>query len=149
MIIRHQPVSTATAIRRGFAMRCPNCGTGKMFSRFLKVADRCSACGEELSHHRADDFPAYLVMVVVGHAIVPAVLAVETLYAPPLWLQLLAWLPITALSALALLQPTKGAIVAAQWQTGMHGFAQSQRLRSGCAAGRQESVRPQAIAAPC
>jgi uncharacterized protein (DUF983 family) len=133
-----EPVSLAEAMWRGFRMRCPNCGAGKLFGRYLKVADHCPVCHEQFSHHRADDFPAYLVMVVVGHVIVPLILAVETVYAPPIWLQLLIWLPATLVSALALLQPTKGAIVGLQWQLGMHGFAQS-RGHQAAAAGRHAS----------
>ncbi|MDD1529588.1 hypothetical protein C7U92_27720 [Bradyrhizobium sp. WBOS7] len=115
-------VSLGKAMWRGFRGKCPNCGEGHLFGRFLKVADRCDHCGEELFHQRADDFPAYLVMVVVGHLVVPAILAVETAYAPPEWLQLAVWLPVTLFASLALLQPTKGAIVGLQWQLGMHGF---------------------------
>jgi uncharacterized protein (DUF983 family) len=115
-------VSLATAMSRGFFGRCPHCGKGKLFARFLKVADKCECCGEELFHHRADDFPAYLVMVVVGHVVVPAVLAVEAAYAPAVWLQLAIWLPVTLFASLGLLQPTKGAVVGLQWQLGMHGF---------------------------
>jgi len=114
---------------RGFRMRCPHCGQGTLFGSFLKAADHCPKCDEELSHHCADDFPAYLVIAAVGHVIVPAILAVETAYAPALWLQLLIWLPVTTLSALALLQPTKGAIVGLQWQLGMHGFETSKLRR--------------------
>ena len=110
---------------RGFAMKCPNCGKGHLFGRFLKVADHCEVCGEDFSPQRADDFPAYLVIVVVGHVVVPALLAVEMAYAPPAWLQLLIWLPVTLFGALGLLQPTKGAIVGLQWQTRMHGFDKS------------------------
>jgi uncharacterized protein (DUF983 family) len=124
-----QPVPVATAMGRGFKMKCPHCGTGDLFSRFLKVADRCRACSEEFHHHRADDFPAYLVIVVVGHIIVPAILAVEVAYAPPTWLQLIVWLPLTLIGSLGLLQPTKGAIVALQWQARMHGFASSKQRR--------------------
>jgi uncharacterized protein (DUF983 family) len=123
------PISLPTALARGFAMRCPNCGRGHLFGRFLKVADRCEICGEDFTPQRADDFPAYLVIVVVGHIVVPTLLAVEIAYAPPAWLELLIWLPVTLISSLALLQPTKGAIVALQWQTRMHGFAESRRLR--------------------
>ena len=124
-----QPVSLPKALARGFAMKCPNCGRGHLFRRFLKVADRCELCGEDYTAQRADDFPAYLVIVVVGHLVVPALLAVETAYAPPAWLQLAIWLPLTLFSALGLLQPTKGAIVALQWQTGMDGFAEAKRKR--------------------
>ncbi|WP_271602530.1 MULTISPECIES: DUF983 domain-containing protein [unclassified Bradyrhizobium] len=122
-------VSLAKAMWRGFRGKCPNCGEGHMFGRFLKVAHACDHCGEELSHQRADDFPAYLVMVVVGHLVVPAILAVETAYAPPVWLQLAVWLPVTLFASLALLQPTKGAIVGLQWQIGMHGFEASKLRR--------------------
>ena len=53
-----------------------------MFRVFLKVNDACPHCGEELHHHRADDFPAYLVIVIVGHILVPIILVVETEIAP-------------------------------------------------------------------
>ena len=126
-----QPVSLPKALARGFAMKCPNCGRGHLFRRFLKVTDHCEVCGEDYTAQRADDFPAYLVIVVVGHLVVPALLAVETAYAPPAWLQLAIWLPLTLFSALGLLQPTKGAIVALQWQTGMDGFQAAKRKREG------------------
>lgn len=122
-------VSLTKAMWRGFRGKCPNCGEGRLFGRFLKVADSCGHCGEELIHQRADDFPAYLVMVVVGHLVVPAILAVETAYAPPVWLQLAVWLPVTLFASLALLQPTKGAIVGLQWQIGMHDFEASKLRR--------------------
>ena len=69
------------------------------------------------------------MILVVGHTIVPAALAVEIDYAPPVWLAFLIWLPLTIISALALLQPAKGAIVALQWQLGMHGFGLSKLRR--------------------
>jgi uncharacterized protein (DUF983 family) len=129
------PISLPTTLMRGFSMRCPNCGRGHLFGRFLKVADHCETCGEDFTPQRADDFPAYLVIIVVGHLVVPTLLAVEIAYAPPVWLQLLIWLPVTVFAALALLQPTKGAIVALQWQTRMHGFEESRARRSNkCAA---------------
>jgi len=125
----HEPVSLAQAMWRGFKMRCPNCGTGRLFGRFLKVVDHCPECGEELFHQRADDFPPYLVIFAVGHVVVTAVLAVEIDYAPPIWLQFLVWLPVTFFAALALLQPVKGAVVALQWQLGMGGFEASKLCR--------------------
>ena len=65
------------SMRRGFFGRCPNCGKGKIFRAFLKVADRCPACDEALHHHRADDAPAYFVILIVGHVVVPLALVVE------------------------------------------------------------------------
>jgi uncharacterized protein (DUF983 family) len=122
-------VSLPKALWRGFAMKCPNCGRGHLFDRFLKVVDRCEVCGEDYAPQRADDFPAYLVIIVVGHVVVAGLLAVQMAYAPPAWLQLLIWLPVTLVGALSLLQPTKGAIVSLQWQTGMDGFEASRSRR--------------------
>jgi uncharacterized protein (DUF983 family) len=126
-------VSIFEAMKRGFAGRCPHCGQGRLFRAFLKVADRCPTCGEEMHHHRADDFPAYIVIVIVGHLLVPLVLAVETHFAPPYWLHMVLWPVVTAGLALSLLQPVKGAIVGLQWAAGMHGFEEAKKARVAAA----------------
>ena len=124
----------ARPILRGLRGRCPKCGEGRLFRAFLKVVDNCPVCGEEFHHHRADDFPAYLVIVIVGHIVVALVLGVEAAYSPPLWLHALIWLPVTFAFALALIQPVKGAVVAVQWQTGMEGFAAAKKIRDAAPA---------------
>ena len=101
-----------------------------MFRAFLKVADRCPHCGEELHHHRADDFPAYLVIVIVGHILVPIILAVETEIAPPVWVSMMLWPSLALAMTLGLLQPVKGAVVAIQWYGGMHGFEAAKKARA-------------------
>ena len=110
------------AMKRGFRGRCPRCGEGKLFRAFLKTADNCSVCGLDFTPHRADDLPAYLVIVIVGHVMVPIFLLIETNYAPPVWLQLSIYLPLVLFASLALLQPVKGAVVGLQWALRMHGF---------------------------
>jgi hypothetical protein len=55
-----------SSLKRGFRGRCPRCGKGKLFRGFLKVDNRCSMCGLDFTPHRADDLPAYLVIVIVG-----------------------------------------------------------------------------------
>jgi uncharacterized protein (DUF983 family) len=129
MNVEKLPRDVAQAMWRGFRCRCPACGEGRLFRAFLKVNDTCPACGEELHHHRADDFPAYLVIVLVGHIVVPLVLSVETNFAPPYWVHLALWLPITLGLSLGLLQPVKGAVVAIQWFIGMHGFERAKNAR--------------------
>ena len=111
-----------TALKRGFRGRCPRCGKGKLFRAYLKVANNCSSCDLDFTPHRADDLPAYLVIVVVGHLVVPTALMIETEYSPPVWLQLSIYLPLTLVLSLLLLQPVKGAVVGLQWALRMHGF---------------------------
>lgn len=114
------------AMLRGCCGRCPNCGEGKLFRAFLKTADCCSECGQEFSHHRADDLPAYLVIVVVGHIMVPLALWIETNFSPSVALQLSIYLPLTLIFSLLLLQPVKGAVVGLQWALRMHGFDENE-----------------------
>jgi uncharacterized protein (DUF983 family) len=111
-----------TALKRGFRGRCPRCGQGRLFRAFLKVDDHCSVCQLDFTPHRADDLPAYLVIVIVGHIVVPTILWIETDYSPSVPLQLSIYLPLTLFLSLALLQPVKGAVVAIQWALRMHGF---------------------------
>ena len=111
-----------TAMKRGFMCRCPRCGEGKLFKAFLKVGDSCTTCGLDYTPHRADDLPAYLVIIIVGHILIPVILWIETDYAPAIWLQLSIYLPLTLIASLGLLQPVKGAVVGFQWALRIHGF---------------------------
>ena len=110
------------ALKRGFHGRCPRCGEGKLFRAFLKVDNACSVCGQDFTPHRADDLPAYLVIVIVGHIVVPLALMIETTFSPPVALQLAIYLPLTFVASLILLQPVKGAVIGLQWALRMHGF---------------------------
>lgn len=116
------PRSLQQALLRGAMLKCPACGVGGLFHRYLKVVDLCPQCGESLHHHRADDAPAYFTIVIVGHVVVSLVLAVEMAYRPPLWLHAALWMPLTLALALVLLAPIKGLLVALQWALLMHGF---------------------------
>jgi uncharacterized protein (DUF983 family) len=68
--------------------------------------------------------------VLVGHIVVPLSMWVEIAYSPAYWVHALLWGPLVLGLAIGLLQPIKGAIVAMQWQTGMHGFAAAKLARS-------------------
>ncbi|THD50102.1 MAG: DUF983 domain-containing protein [Bradyrhizobium sp.] len=118
-----QPRPVGPALRRGWSGRCPHCGEGRLFYAYLKVVDACSVCGEDLTHQRADDAPAYLTMVIVGHFIVAGVLAQEDWLpnAPPL-LSVLVWSALAVAVSLAVLPRIKGALVGYQWAMRMHGF---------------------------
>ena len=113
---------TGTAILRGFCRRCPQCGQGPLFRSYLKVMDSCPVCREELFHHRADDGPAYLTILVVGHLLVPFIHVGFTRFRPePLVMATVFTVAAVALS-LFLLPRLKGVVVGIQWAKRMHGF---------------------------
>ena len=112
----------ATAIKRGIRCRCPNCGEGRLFRKFLKPVDRCAACGEDYTHQRADDLPAYLSVVIVGPIVIGGFMMTDLVWTLANWVHLAIWTPLTVLLALATIQPIKGAVIGFQWATRMHGF---------------------------
>jgi uncharacterized protein (DUF983 family) len=136
-------VSLPRALGRGLSMKCPACGEGRMFARFLKVADRCEVCHEELHHHQADDYPAYIVIFLIGKLVFAGVLFVELAYTPPYWVHFTLWMPLVLFGALGLLQPVKGLVVALQWHLGLHGFEDAKHLRIALA---EQAVREQVSA---
>lgn len=116
------PRSTWLSMSRGFRCRCPNCGKGRLFSKFARCVDQCDVCGEDLYHQRADDFPAYINIFVVGHITVAGFVIVERFTDWSAWAHLALWVPVTIIMAIALLQPIKGAVIGLQWAHYLHGF---------------------------
>jgi uncharacterized protein (DUF983 family) len=110
------------ALWRGWRRRCPSCGTGPILKGYLAVRSECPVCGEALHHHRADDGPAYLTILIVGHLMAPLILVVFTMFRPePLVLASAFTVGCVGLS-LYLLPRLKGLLIAVQWAKRMHGF---------------------------
>jgi len=113
---------TWPAMVRGWRGKCPNCGTGPLLHSYLKVNDSCKVCRQDLTHQRADDGPAYLTILIVGHIMAPLLLIVFQTWRPePLTLFTIFAVGCVALS-LYLLPRLKGAIIGLQWARHMHGF---------------------------
>lgn len=94
-----------------------------MFKGYLTVRDACPVCSQELHHHRADDGPAYVTILIGGHLLAPMILIAFEMFRPdPIVLSLIFILLFVAL-ALFLLPRIKGAFVGLQWAKRMHGFA--------------------------
>lgn len=109
----HRPF--ATGLKRGLAHRCPNCGQGRLYTGYLKVAPTCDACGHDLSSYRADDGPAYFTILLVGHLVVAPLLVFPFIWQKPAWFVLLVTLiPLTTL-ILLLLPRIKGAFIGGLW----------------------------------
>jgi uncharacterized protein (DUF983 family) len=116
------PRTLFVAMWRGLLSGCPACGGAGLFRTFLKPVATCPACGQDWSHHNADDFPPYIVILFIGHVVVSGMISLEVGFHPPMWVHLALWLPLIILLGIGLLQPAKGAVIAYQWWYGMGGF---------------------------
>ena len=88
------------SVLRGLAGHCPSCGKGALLWKYLKVNGRFEVCDTDLARYPADDGPAYLTILVIGHLVVAPML-----FFPIVWRNPAASLPVilTALAALTLL----------------------------------------------
>lgn len=103
------------AIFRGLKHKCPKCGKGKLFKSYLKLSDKCDNCGQDLSHIKADDGPAWLTILLTGHIIVPMLIETQIhgIFTP---IQgAFFWCFMAAILMLGLLPLTKGLFVGLLW----------------------------------
>lgn len=116
------PASGRAAMLRGARGLCPRCNDAKLFARFLKPVATCPHCRQDWTHQQADDFPAYVSILLTGHIMAPIIIALVQETALPL-AALAAIIIVSMLTLMTgFLQPAKGAIIALQWWFGMHGF---------------------------
>ncbi|WP_309643199.1 DUF983 domain-containing protein [Phenylobacterium sp.] len=108
-------MSRPNPLLAGLRGRCPNCGEGRLFQGFLKVAPSCDACGYDLAKADSGDGPAVFVILIAGFLCAFAMLFTEIAYAPPIWVHVVVFLPLTLGVCLGLLRPLKGVMLAAQF----------------------------------
>ena len=113
------------AVGHGLRNRCPACSKGRIFARFLKPASACTHCGEAFDGHEADDFPSYIVIIVLGHIMVPTMIEMNSALASPFAWQAALWPTLALVLAVAMIQPVKGGVIAFQWARRMHGFGRN------------------------
>lgn len=107
------------SIARGLKGRCPNCGQGKLFWKYLKVSPRCERCGHDLARYPADDGPAYLTILLVGHLIVGPLLFFPIVWrSSPIYSLPLILIPLTVITLL-LLPRIKGGWIGMMYAVGV------------------------------
>lgn len=106
---------TLSTIRAGLRCRCPRCGEGRLFRRFLKIADRCDRCGLDYGFADPADGPAFFVMSGVGIVVMAVWAWAAVVLRPPLWVQFATVFPAMIVGCLACLQPMKAWLVAEQY----------------------------------
>ena len=114
-----QQIGILDGLKRGLALRCPTCGEGRLFARYLKPTAHCAACGADNTIYPSDDAPPYLTALLIGHVFVPLLLAIDHAYDPPLWLTLSIALPMFAILTMATLPFVKGAVIGFAHATGV------------------------------
>src|SRR3569833_1066901 len=112
-----EEITMKEAARRGILGRCPCCGKGQLFARYLKQFDKCAACGESYAGLRTDDVAPWATIIVVGHVFLPLAFIVDLTHIMPLWAELTLWSGVFVALSMALLPRAKGMMLGVLWQT--------------------------------
>lgn len=120
---QHEERALWPALRRGWHGKCPNCGEGRVLHSYLKMRESCSKCDQDFSAARADDGPAYLTILIVGHIATIFMHIVFVHFRPEPMVLFTLFASIAVFLSLYLLPRFKGAIVGYQWAKRMFGFA--------------------------
>ena len=107
------------SVFRGLVGHCPACGKGALFWKYLKVNSRCEVCDTDLARYPADDGPAYLTIILIGHLVVAPMLIFPIVWrSNPAYSLPLILIPLAALT-LALLPRIKGGWIGLMYSLGV------------------------------
>lgn len=114
-----QAPSFFQSFKRGLRGRCPHCGEGRLYWKYLKVQPRCESCGHDLARYPADDGPAYFTILIVGHLLVGPLLFFPIIWeAPAMYMVPGTLIPLATLT-LILLPRVKGAFIGVMYRLGV------------------------------
>ena len=102
---------------RGVRKRCPKCGLGGLLNGYLKPASYCLNCGEDFSYISADDGPAWLTLLIIGHVIAPLMLIFGRDTTMSVWLSIVIIMIIALLGIYFILPRAKGVFIVLIWVT--------------------------------
>lgn len=117
--VRDGPAVTSAPTPVAAALKglCPRCGAPGLFRGWLDFADRCTACGLDYSAFNVGDGPAAILTLLLGGLIVGLAITIQLTWDPPIWLQLIIWLPITVIGVVGSLRVAKAALLGSEFRS--------------------------------
>jgi uncharacterized protein (DUF983 family) len=89
-----------------------------LFAGALAFSPACAKCGLDFAQFNVGDGAAAFVTLIVGALAVGGAIALQASLAPPIWVQLLIWLPFMAVAVIGLLRVAKAALLGGEYRTG-------------------------------
>jgi uncharacterized protein (DUF983 family) len=107
------------SVFRGLTGHCPACGKGALFWKYLKVNGRCETCDTDLARYPADDGPAYVTILLIGHLVVAPMLFFSVVWRSNPAISLPIILVALAALTLAVLPRVKGGWIGLMYSLGV------------------------------
>lgn len=107
----HAPDTTQASLRG----LCPRCGAPTLFVGAVRFSDHCGTCQLDFTQFNVGDGPAAFLIMIVGALITIAAVVLELSVAPPFWVHILLWVPLTLALVLGLLRLAKGTLLVLEY----------------------------------
>ena len=110
------PAGAPSVVRASLRGLCPRCGGATLFAGWVRFADRCGACGLDLTRFNVGDGPAAFLTLILGAVVTALAIVTELKLHPPLWLHMAIWIPVTAAGVVWSLRLAKAALLWAEYR---------------------------------
>lgn len=95
---------------------CPQCGARTLFAGVTRFAPRCRVCGLDYDSFNVGDGPAAFLTLIIGGIIAGLAIWLDIAVAPPFWVHLILWVPLTVMAVLAGLRVAKALLLIAEYR---------------------------------
>lgn len=95
---------------------CPRCGAKTLYAGITNFADRCPVCALDISAFNVGDGPAAFLTLIIGTIVMIGAVTLTLTIAPPIWVHLLIWTPLTAIGIIGALRVSKGALISLEYR---------------------------------
>ena len=102
-------------VETGMRGRCPSCGEGDLFEKFLSFNTACESCDADFTIEDAGDGPAVFVIFLTGIFIIPMALAFYMVTGLPMIVTMVLFSLIIIIASLFLLRLMRGIMFNLQW----------------------------------
>ena len=102
-------------LQAALAGNCPKCGAHTLFSGWVTFAEKCRACGLDLSSFNVGDGPAAFLIFIVGTIVVVGAIVLDGVFSPPWWVHLI-WVPIATALTVGGLRVSKAWLLAQEYR---------------------------------
>ena len=109
----HIAPEIAPAAIRGL---CPRCGATGLFDGMVRFSPHCRVCQLDYDQFNVGDGPAAFLIMIVGAIVSTGAIITELTFAPPFWVHILLWLPITLALVIGLLRLAKALLLILEYR---------------------------------
>ena len=109
-------IAAAPPVAAALKGLCPRCGARGLFSGVVAFAPRCRQCGLDFSAYNVGDGPAAFLTLILGAISVGLAVWLQLAFDPPLWVQMLVWIPVALILTLLALRLAKAALLGAEYR---------------------------------